>query len=445
MISKIISLLHSGLAVMKNNSRLVLVGVLVFIFPLLFLWVVQNFFETAYNNIDTAEKQKVSLLHDALAGILTYNDNSSETIENLIVKIANENKDVTKIRIVQKDDNGFKIIFSQDNNQIGKYEESDQLYRSLPLSGNTDSFIYQTYINNVRVWQAFRSVRAQEGELLIFSEHSFALIDAVMSARKQQAYLSLSVIFAFLISLAYWLNKQVYWLGKYNHLAKKMDEQDMFIKMIAHEFRSPLTAIKGYASLLADSKNLSLDEIRFANNINGSAHRLVVLVNDFLEVARLQAGKISIIKEKQDINPMLQKVTSELQSLAANKGLSLKFITNNEPIVLNTDLNRLTQVLTNIVSNAVKYTEAGSVSVEAVSRAGEVVITVKDTGTGISAEDQQKLFSQFTRVGGVDKTSIAGTGLGMWITRELVTLLGGTIGVESIKNIGTHVVIVFRA
>ncbi len=445
MISRILHILQDGIGVMRANSKLVLVGILVFVFPLLFLWVTQNFFNTADHNIDTAEKQRVSLLHDSLAAILINSTEPIPIIEKLINKFIFENPDITKIRLVERDTTGFKIIYSQEPTLIGTYEKSDQLYRSLPLSGSEDSFIYETYINNVRTWQAFRSVQMSDRELFIFSEHSFRLVDSVMAARKQQSYLALSVIFVFLIILAYWLNRQVHWHNEYKKLTVRLEEQDMFTKMIAHEFRSPLTAIKGYASLLADSKNLSTDEVRFANNITGSAHRLVALVSDFLEVARLQAGAISIKKELIDINPILTKVVNELETLANKKGLTLKYLTTDIPVMLNTDANRLTQVLNNIVSNAIKYTDEGSIEIEASNQAREVVIVIKDTGTGISAEDQQRLFSQFTRVGGVDKTSISGTGLGMWITRELVTLLGGSIGVESIKNIGTHVVIVFKA
>lgn len=445
MISGFLHILQGGVGVMRANSKLVLVGILVFVFPLLFLWVTQNFFNTADHNIDTAEKQRVSLLHDSLAAILINSTEPIPVIEKLINKFILENPDITKIRLVEKDVTGFKIIYSQEPTLIGTYEKSDQLYRSLPLSGSEDSFIYETYINNVRTWQAFRSVQMSDRELFIFSEHSFRLVDSVMAARKQQSYLALSVIFVFLIILAFWLNRQVHWHNEYKKLTDRLDKQDMFTKMIAHEFRSPLTAIKGYASLLADSKNLSTDEVRFANNITGSAHRLVALVSDFLEVARLQAGAISIEKKLVDINPILTKVVNELETLASKKGLALKYLTTDIPVMLNTDANRLTQVLNNLVSNAIKYTDEGTIEIEASNQAREVVIVIKDTGTGISAEDQQKLFSQFTRVGGVDKTSISGTGLGMWITKELVTLLGGSIGVESIKNIGTHVVIVFKA
>jgi signal transduction histidine kinase len=101
------------------------------------------------------------------------------------------------------------------------------------------------------------------------------------------------------------------------------------------------------------------------------------------------------------------------------------------------------QILTNVVSNSLKYTPQGVVELQCSQQGKYVEIIVKDTGTGISAEDQKKLFAPFVRVGGVDQTVTTGTGLGMWITKQLVEILGGDIGVESIKGVGTHVVITF--
>ena len=105
----------------------------------------------------------------------------------------------------------------------------------------------------------------------------------------------------------------------------------------------------------------------------------------------------------------------------------------------------MTQVVTNIVTNAIKYTESGSVTLECAYKTNILTIKVKDTGTGISADDQQKLFAPFTRVGGVDDSAITGSGLGMWITKQLVELLGGSVGVESIEGIGTHIVMTFKS
>ncbi|MCB9813894.1 HAMP domain-containing histidine kinase [Candidatus Nomurabacteria bacterium] len=430
---------------MRLNSRLLLVGVLVFIFPLLFVWITQNFFTTAYHNINTSEKKRVSLIQDSISVALRSSSEADKLVSDLIDVYKKENSDLTKIRVVEKIDDNFVIIQSADKQLVNTNEKTDQLYRSLPLSSNGSSLIVESIIDGERTWQVFRSVETlDDRSMYIFSEHRFGLIDSVMAARRQQSYFGLSAIFVFLILLAYWLNRQVHWKAGYDKMVLQLEDRDMFSNMIAHEFRSPLTAIKGYASFLEESKTLSKDEVRFASNIHKSAERLVVLVNDFLEVARLQSGKLKIEPSEVDMSDVLAGVTDDLRGMAEEKGLKLIFNRPEKKLMMFTDPARMIQVMTNIITNAIKYTDSGSVELECVKIPGEVTVRVKDTGTGISAEDQQKLFAPFTRVGGVDTSKITGTGLGMWITRQLVVLLGGNVGVESIKGVGTHVVITFR-
>lgn len=444
MISKFLITLNAGFKTMLSNTKMLFVGVLVFVFPILFFWITQSFFTTAYNNINTSEKNVVSILHDSLSSQLLHNKPDSENISELIEMYKQENQTISKIKIVNEAEGQFRVVNAVDSDSIGTIVTSDQLYRDLPFSAEDNSFIVETTINGVRTWQAFRSVHTKENDFIIFTEHKFALIDSVMLARRQQSYFGLTAIFLFLIALAYWLNKQTYWHKKYTVLETRLKERDLFSNMIAHEFRTPLTAIKGYASLLEEDKHLNKDSFRFAKSIHISADRLVLLVNDFLQVARLQSGKIQIKIEEINLHSVLKNVIQDLQELASKKNLKLELEQTKEFIPFKTDKNRMTQVLTNIITNSLKYTDSGTVTVECKEKKGEIVIYVKDTGTGISAEDQQKIFEPFSRVGNVDSTKIVGTGLGMWITKQLVTLLDGNIGVESIKGVGTHVVISFE-
>jgi len=444
MISAALHALEGGFKIMKGSSRLLLVGMLVFVFPLLFVWVTQSFFTTAYNNIDTAEKQRVNILHTSLAQVIQYADNYNSVINNLARTYLADNADITEIRLVAIEEDTVRVVYSLEEDLVGTYVESQELYRTLPALGGENSAILPAVIDGVRTWQVFRSVTRDDQQFVIFTEHQFGVIDSVMAARHQQSYLGLTGIFLFLIALAYWLNRQTHWEKQHHKLVEQLHERDMFSNMIAHEFRTPLTAIKGYASFLEESNDISTEEKRYASNIHVSAQRLVVLVNDFLEVARLQSGKMKIELADVDLREVLTQVTEDLQQLAQGKSLSLVYEPPVQPQMIRTDKARMIQVLTNIVSNAVKYTPDGMVELVSVHSGREVVIKVKDTGTGISAEDQKKLFAPFMRVGGVDQTTATGTGLGMWITKQLVTLLHGRIGVESIEGVGTHVVITFK-
>ncbi len=214
--------------------------------------------------------------------------------------------------------------------------------------------------------------------------------------------------------------------------------------MSAHEFRTPLTAIRGYNSFLSESKTLTEQEKKHVTTIAQSTDRLLALVNDFLEVARLHSGKQLLKLETVDIQPTIVAVIHTLTPLATEKGLSLTYHQLAVPVVLSTDTKRLYQILQNLVSNAIKYTEKGSVEIVCDPTPRAVSLVIKDTGSGISADDQKRLFAPFSRVGGVEKSATTGTGLGMWITKQFIEALRGDVSVESIKGVGTHVVINFK-
>jgi signal transduction histidine kinase len=443
MMSKLRKVLKDGFTILRGSNRLLFVAVLLFVFPLLFLYTTNTFIETAERNIETAEKRQVGILHDAISVLLsTYGATPELTREFLAVQ-KRETPDVTEIRITKKDPQGYRILESYDEEKVSSYESVTDMYAVAQPNANT-SLIFPFVQSGSRTWQAVRSITVGDETFYIVSEHSFKTIDTVLQARKQQAYLTLTAIFAFLIALAYWFGRQIDWHKRYDALSVKMSERDLFTNMIAHEFRTPLTAIRGYSSFLAESQTISEKEKTFVDAVQQSTGRLLALVNDFLEVARIQSGKMNLEKQVVDVQSTILAVVQALQPIAKERNLELTFHALAVPVALTTDTKRLYQVLQNLISNSLKYTESGSVEVTLDLSPKVVSIRIKDTGMGISAEDQQKLFAPFSRVGGVEHTKITGTGLGMWITKQLVEALGGTITVESIKGVGTHVVMAFR-
>ncbi len=241
--------------------------------------------------------------------------------------------------------------------------------------------------------------------------------------------------------MAVWQIRNIDYEQRYQLSEANRNEQTQISNMIAHELRSPLTAMRGYASMIIESTDSASAAHTYAQRIDESTSRLVQIVNDFLEVARLQSGQLQIAPVESDVVAIIGKVTDELRPLADAKGLQLICETGTSAITAIVDPARVHQVLTNIVSNAIKYTKEGKVVVELSSTARELEFRIKDTGAGISAENQKKLFTPFFRVQNDDTNVIVGTGLGMWITKRLVESQQGTIGIESIKNVGTNVVV----
>jgi signal transduction histidine kinase len=444
MISNILYTLSRGLDVLRSNSRLLFVAVLIFVFPVLFIFVTQSFYETAYDNIQTAQKERVGMLHDSLVAFIRTNG-VTDGLKNLATQEAQQNEDITEIRIVEKTPAGLRIEESLDPTAIGTLEKSTELYDKAALASDKTSFIYEFTQSGARMWQVIRPVVTSDGhQYFLLTEHSLKKVDDAMAGRRLVSYAGLGAIFLFLLALAYWFFRQIDWRKKHDKLQEQLHERDLFTNMITHEFRTPLTAINGFSSFLAESTNLSLDEHHYVDNIQVSAGRLLALVNDFLEVARIQSGKLSLELRSQNINPTLFGVVETLKQTATDKNLALSYTPSTNPLIHITDSKRLHQVIQNLVSNSIKYTEKGSVEIVCEQTPLATTIRIKDTGMGISADDQQKLFAPFSRVGGVEKTGITGTGLGMWITKQLVEALGGAITVESIKDVGTHVVVTLK-
>jgi signal transduction histidine kinase len=252
----------------------------------------------------------------------------------------------------------------------------------------------------------------------------------------------LTFIFIFLILLAYWISRQINYELVSKRLQTDIKERDVFMQSMVHELRAPLTAMRGYASLITESTQVPPVEKQYADRILTSTTRLVNLVNDFLEVAKIQASGLTFKKTSVNIVPVINRSIVDLEGFAKEKQLDLSSNISKNELFIFTDEKRLEQILTNLLSNALKYTKTGRVSISVTEEVKVVKITVADTGVGMDVDGQKKLFAPFVRVGSAEQNAnITGTGLGMWITKKLVEQLSGTIGIESISGVGTHVIV----
>jgi signal transduction histidine kinase len=405
---------------------------------LLFVVVVQSVFDVAYQNVVTAQKQQINVLHEAIIAQLNAGVRREDAL-----RVVSDIETVTNARIVTEADGNRTIVASTDPTELGQNDGASLLFSTSAATPGS-AYIYEFTENSARVWHAYQAVKLPNEVVFIITEHSFKTVDATMAARQQLVFLGLSAIFIFLLAVAYWLSKQKNWAAAYQQLQKKQQEQILFTNTIVHELRAPLTVVKGYASLLQESETLTPPQREHVRTITLSTDRLIVLINDFLEVARIQSGQLRITKQAVDVVPLIQNCLATFAAEAKKKQLSLT-VTGVTSASLSTDSARFTQVITNLISNAIKYTDAGAITVEVSQTKRETVIKVKDTGHGISAEDQTRLFTAFTRVGNADKSTVTGSGLGMWITKQIVLLLGGDISIESIESVGTVVKLRFAA
>ena len=440
MINRLLQYLQAGLTVVYHNGRLLLVAVLLIVFPVFFLWVSQQFFSTAHLNITTSEKQRIQTIHSLLALRVAEDPSNWTRAEEMFTAVAADNPNLTSLYLIEASSSDQYVVRAGVGEALPEQATLSRVLRELPLAAEESSFIVPRFRGEARIWQVYRAIAGTD--YYLYSEHNFSATDAVMSLRQQQSYLALSLIFVFLIGLAYWIYRQQDWARAHRALAAQLEERDQFTNLIAHELRAPLTAIGGYASFLAEAKGLSPDEHEYVAIIRQSTERLVRLVSDFLEVSRIQAGNLELEFTAVSLSTLLHEVARTQQSVATKKGLTLDVQAPHEEVLVETDTDRLTQVITNLVSNALKYTDQGAVTLQLHARPKAAVIKVMDTGRGMSADEQAQLFTPFVRFGSsAEQAKTTGTGLGMWITRQLVEQLGGTIGVESIAGQGTHIII----
>ena len=210
-----------------------------------------------------------------------------------------------------------------------------------------------------------------------------------------------------------------------------------FVASVSHEIRTPMNGVLGAADLLSHDARLNGKQRELVETIRISGQSLLDLINDILDLSKLRAGKMDFIREDFVLSDTVEEVLAVFADQAGRKRLDLAYrISPDVPRVLRGDARRLRQVLLNLVGNAIKFTERGSVSVEVHTRPGEqgrpvLRFRITDTGPGISVEQQERLFEPFSQVNASLSRKHHGTGLGLAISREIVQHFEGTMGVES--------------
>jgi signal transduction histidine kinase len=225
---------------------------------------------------------------------------------------------------------------------------------------------------------------------------------------------------------------------KGQQLAIASQHKSQFLANMSHELRTPLNAILGYTELLLDGLYGQLGERAHGvlERVYTNGKHLLGLINDVLDLAKIEAGQLTLTIGDYSVGAMVQSVVAATESLAKAKGLELRAEVAPAMPLGQGDERRLTQVLLNLVGNAIKFTDAGSVTLTALAREGMFKLAVRDTGPGIAESDQARIFEEFQQVDNSSTRKKGGTGLGLAISRQIVEMHGGTISVESQPGAG---------
>ena len=227
-------------------------------------------------------------------------------------------------------------------------------------------------------------------------------------------------------------------------LQQYRDNRRQFFADVSHELKTPMTYLEGYAQALENKLYKSEEEQQqYARIIRQETARLSRLVHDLFDLAKMEEGKISLMLEEVDIIEVVENALLKSRLKIREKGVNLVFAPPNTVPYIKADGMRMEQVLTNLIDNAVKYTNSGQIRVTLKAETGYVKVTIADTGIGIPAEDLPHLFDRFYRVEKSRSREFGGTGLGLAIVKQLTELQGGTIAVSSRPGEGTHFELAF--
>lgn len=232
---------------------------------------------------------------------------------------------------------------------------------------------------------------------------------------------------------------------KNDELEKANFAKDRFLASMSHELRTPLNAILGFTGtiLMKLPGPLTVDQEKQLRTIQSSAQHLLSLINDLLDLAKIESGKVEVKLEPVNCQDVLEEVASTLRPQAEKKSLHFEIITPTSKLIINTDQRALSQILLNLINNAIKFTESGSVHVELNQRRigeNEKLATefrITDTGIGIRPEEQERLFQAFEQLDQSSLRRYEGTGLGLYLSQKLAFLLGGSIEFQSVYGQGS--------
>lgn len=438
-------LLKKSFDFVKENPRIIYSLVLVFIIPLaIFL----NTFFTVKDfeaNLENIIRSKAVLAEDIVKFIARDAVGDPQKLQQLISETKALNADIGVFEIFVPDDEsaGFRIIASSEKESENKIlsDPKEIFYHQIAWNQPNDNVSFVTEENSNRDWNVLETVKNDKGDKIALAFLSFPLaeFDMMNSQAETRSYLIL-IITVLIVLLLVANNARLFGYALTLTKLKEIDQmKDTFISMASHELRAPLTAMKGNIEFFNEESAQAIDEKgrHYIDNISTSVERLEMLVNDILEVSRLEGNRIPVNISAVDPGPIIEKSIEEIRAQATQKNLELDYSPEKLPQV-KADPERLKQIVVNLLSNALKYTIKGKVGISTKVEGKKLLLTIADTGVGISAVDQSKLFHKFSRVYNDETKTVSGTGLGLWISKELIQKMGGDITVESIRGVGSH-------
>jgi len=445
MLNKILVNFISGFKRIREHPQL---GFTLFVaIAILFSYflVADRFISIAKDAEDRLINVRIGSIHDVFVKFVPEHIDNIPFITSTMSLIANENKTIKEFKIIKVDGEDEVILASiSGENKNERNQSSDIFLYNLALTDPKQSFTVEESKYGERFFRTARAIKNSDGTIfgVVVTSQTLSEADKRIDENIRQSLLVFILIVIFIMFLFFRHSKIIDYISLYKRL-KEVDElKDDFISMASHELRTPLTVIRGYTELIGDAPELSADTKANLKKIDMAAMELNNLVEDILDVSRIEQGRMQYNFKEFDPSSIVQTISTSFEFTAKSKDIKISSEVKGSGKI-KVDENKLKQILINIIGNAVKYTKDGEVKVSVGTEHNRLIIRVSDSGIGMKAEDQKKIFEKFYRIQNKDTENIPGSGLGLWITEAMIKEMNGSISVESIMGVGSHFIISF--
>jgi len=361
-------------------------------------------------------------------------------LDKLLTETKNANSEIVSLAVVSEVENKLEVVSSTEGlTDIEALQKKGLNQLAISINQPIAGLAYDPLLRK-NAW----NVSVPIGEIgnnnyLLYLRFRVDKVEEILGRTSRDSYIVLGILIV--VTLALLINHFIFYrkAQKTRELEELDRLKDELISMAAHELRAPMTGLIGYLQLLKDK--ISPDQDKDTEEdfmiLDILIQNLNKLINDLLDVSRIEQGRLKIEIKDTNVNEVIQNVIDTFTPLAGKKGLELAFSKNESVPLIKSDPDRIRQVITNLLSNAIKYSLQGKIEIKSEVKGKVISVEVKDSGIGIPPSQISSLFTKFFRVKDLKTNKESGTGLGLWITKRIVNLLGGEIYVESIYGTGS--------
>lgn len=395
-------------------------------------------------NYDLELRRKANLANEvfgvSVANALAANPTKQAggVLDQLIAQTLPHAPEINRLIVSVPQGGGFQIIASSESGRAGQNDDTIQTKLAAAHAQPLASLVARGEAGT-REWMVATPVIDKSGRLIAITTMnvSLAAADALMSETLRTSNIILAVIL--IVTILLLLNH--FRLVQYAELFRKQKELDQmkddFISIATHELKAPMSVIKGYISMALEEKPAKTVTEMLTTAFE-QTNRLGRLVNDLLDVSRIEQGKTKYQLSAVDLGGVIKPLITVYGVKAQEKNLKLEYQPPEGLPAATADVDRVSEIFTNLIDNAIKYSKTGTVTVSHQVTEKTIATTISDTGIGMTPDEQSKLFQRFYRARNADTAEISGTGLGLWIIRQYAEKMGGSITVESQQGQGSQ-------